>query len=130
MDRITPTITLSYNRLWWPNPCAQKAFLLPLYPCREIKPILGRTLVFRFTFPLLKGLLCRGLTPRRATAYNILKLAGSSNRLPGPLPRRRFPRTIFFERCFNRSFVCPVVQIAFQCRSEPWIWIAKSGQAL
>jgi hypothetical protein len=69
----------------------------------EIKTILGRTLVFHFTFPLGKGLLCRGLPPSRATAFNILKLAGSSMRLPGPLPRR-FRRTIFFDRCFMRSF--------------------------
>jgi hypothetical protein len=68
-----------------PNPCAQNAFPLPLYPCPEIETILGRTLVFHFTFPLLKDLLCRGLPPRRATAFGILKLAGSSSHLPGPL---------------------------------------------
>jgi len=87
------------------HPCAQKAFPLPLYPCPEIKTILGRTLVFHFTFRLCKGLLCRGLPPIRASAFDILKLAGSSSHLPGPFPRRCFPRTIFFERCFNGSFV-------------------------
>ena len=70
----------------------------------EIKTILGRTLVFDFTFPVGRGLLCRGLPPSRASAFDILKLAGSSMRLPFPLPRF-FPRTIFFDRCFLRSFV-------------------------
>src|SRR5262245_15289526 len=69
------------------------------------KTILGRTLVFHFTFKLGKGLLCRGLRPIRATAFDILKLAGFSIRLPGPLPRRRFPRTIFSaELVFGLSF--------------------------
>jgi hypothetical protein len=86
------------------NPCAQKAFPLPLYPCPEIKTILGRTLVFHFSFPLGRSPLCRALPPIRATAFDILKLAGSSSHLRGPLPRR-FPRTIFFDRCFMRSFV-------------------------
>src|SRR6516225_7496220 len=36
-------------------------------PRPEIKTILGRTLVFRFSFPLVNGLLCRGLPPIRAT---------------------------------------------------------------
>jgi hypothetical protein len=107
-----PLIELPYNRLWWPNPCAQKAFPLPLYPCPEIKTILGRTLVFHFTFKLGRGPFCRGLPPIRASAFDILKLAGSSSRLPGPLPRRRFPRTIFFERCFKGSFVCPVLCVS------------------
>ena len=75
----------------------------------EIKTILGRTLVFHVTFPIGRGLLCRGgLAPIRAAAFAILKLAGSSIRLPGPLPRR-FPRTIFVDRCFMRSFDWPVV---------------------
>src|SRR6516165_9490303 len=69
----------------------------------EIRTILGRTLVFHFAFPLGRGPFCRGLPPSRATAFNILKLAGSSMRLPFPLPRF-FPRTIFFDRCFMRSF--------------------------
>jgi hypothetical protein len=99
------------NRLRWPNPCAQKAFPLPLYPCPEIKTILERTLVFHFAFPLGNGLLCRALPPIRAFAFDILKLAGSSSRFPGPLPRR-FPRTIFFDRCFLRSFGWPVVCVS------------------
>ena len=98
LDRITLTITLPYNRLRWPNPCAQKAFPLPLYPCPEIKTILGRTLVFHFTFPIFRGPFWRGLPPVRATAFDILKLAGSSIKLPGPLPGRFQKRTIFFER--------------------------------
>src|SRR6516162_5056390 len=75
------------------------------------KDVSGRTLVFRFTFPLLNSPFCRGLPPIRATAFGILKLAGSSTRLPGRLPRR-FPRTIFFDRCFMCLFVCPVVYIS------------------
>jgi hypothetical protein len=59
-----------------------------------------------------RGPFCRGLPPIRASAFDILKLAGSSSRLPGPLPRRRFPRTIFFERCFKGSFVCPVLCVS------------------
>src|SRR5271166_5409279 len=65
--------------------------------CREIKTILGRTLIFYFTFPLLGGPFCRGLPPIRASAFGILKLAGSSDHLIGPLPRRFQKRTIFFE---------------------------------
>ena len=76
-----------------------------------MQPVLGRTLVFHFTFPVGRGPLCRGLPPIRATAFDILKLAGSSNHLPGPLPRS-FPRTIFFDRCFMCSFVCPVVCVS------------------
>ena len=95
-----------------PVPGAQKAFSLPLYPFPEIKTILGRTLVFRFTFPLGRGPFCHGLPSKRATAFGILKLAGSSNRLPGPLPRRFQPRTIFFERCFMCVFECPVVYVS------------------
>jgi hypothetical protein len=85
----------------------------------------GRTLVFLFAFKLGRGpFCCRGLPPIRATAFDILKLAGSSSHLIGPLPRRRFPRTIFFERCFNGSFVCPVLGISiFEtiCKIPLWV---------
>src|SRR5215472_8822511 len=76
------------------------------------RPATGGTLVFVFAFPLGNGLFGRGLPPKRATAFDILKLAGSSSHLIGPLPRRRFPRTISFERCFMRLFDCPVVCIS------------------
>ena len=43
---------------------------------------------FHFTFPLGNGTFCRDLPPIRASAFGILRLAGSSSLLPGPLPRR------------------------------------------
>jgi hypothetical protein len=62
-------------------------------------------LVFHFTFKLGSGPLCRGLSPIRASAFDILKLAGSSSHLEGPFPRR-FRRTIFPQRSQSLWTIC------------------------